>query len=96
MPGQPANVQTLKLIASGFGSVAALVRLLNVPFCSGTEAAVKLLGGMAQNVAGMAVEVAREGPRSSLLPWHHHARLRTTDRRSCQAIEPLKWSFSVH
>ena len=58
---QPGNQQTLKLIAAGFGSVGALVRLLSIPFCSGTEAAVKLLGGLAQNVAGMAVEIANAG-----------------------------------
>jgi len=58
---QQGNQQTLKLIAAGFGSVSALVRLLSIPFCSGTEAAVKLLGGLAQNVAGMAVEIANAG-----------------------------------
>ena len=62
---QQGNQQTLKLIAAGFGSVGALVRLLSIPFCSGTEAAVKLLGGLAQNVAGMAVEIANAGAGSS-------------------------------
>lgn len=53
--------QVLELLASGFGSVGALVSLLSVPFCSGLESAVKLLGALAQNIAGVAVEVVRQG-----------------------------------
>lgn len=62
---QPSNPQVLELIACGSGSVGALIRLLGVPFCSGLEAAVKLLGALAQNVDEMAVEVVRKGRRAA-------------------------------
>ena len=58
----------LELIASVGGSVGALVRLLSVPYCSGLEAAVKLVGALAQNVDGMAVEVVNKG--CQLAPTH--------------------------
>ena len=60
-PPHPAKPQVLELIASGFGSVGALVSLLSVPFCSGLEAATKPLGALAQNIAGVAVEIVRQG-----------------------------------
>lgn len=55
----------LELIAAASGSVGALIRLLGVPFCSGLEAAVKLLGALAQNVDDMAVEIVRKGRRAT-------------------------------
>ena len=58
------NSEALELIAGVYGCVHALAGLLSVPYCSGQEAAVKLLGGLAQNIAGMAVEIVREGERT--------------------------------
>ena len=35
--------------------------MLSLPFCSGSEAAAKLLGALAQNIAGLAAKIAHHG-----------------------------------
>ena len=51
----------LRLLGGAAGGVQALVAMLGLPFCSGSEAAAKLLGALAQNIAGLAAKVSHHG-----------------------------------
>jgi len=59
--GKPPAGDVLKLLGGAAGGVQALVAMLGLPFCSGSEAAAKLLGALAQNIAGLAAKIAHHG-----------------------------------
>lgn len=62
------DMQILDIIASCPGAVAALVHLLSVPACSGSEAALGMLNAFAQHVPDAAEEAVAAG---ALIPvWH--------------------------
>jgi len=59
--GKPPAGEVLRLLAGAGGGVQALVAMMGLQFCSGSEAAARLLGALSQNISGMAARIAHHG-----------------------------------
>lgn len=59
--GKPPAGEVLRLLAGAGGGLQALVAMMGLQFCSGSEAAARLLGALSQNISGQAARIAHHG-----------------------------------